>query len=669
MPSAAGTNRRVLILGAGASLARPAERPLFDAIRRTLLEPLYVGLDPVRWRYLAPEALLSRLQAAGLDIDRELRQMLVGGHPNAIHRMCAAVLATGSSIWTTNLDELIETAADDAAIRFHRLLPEEDPTCACPLGHLIKVHGTLSSERVLARSQDVLLPLTRPWLARLANDLRESEVAIIGYAGADIDLRTGLRQSLTLCDRAIWFGTDADRESLARRFAQPLSTRTLELAISERPDLAALEWGAARALTDAIPDALLEQARMPPSRPELRAQYCPNHLMRARVLDDFGDAATRRQNARVEYRLALAKGPGRRLATKALYSSGMIHGAVWRGPMIVGLNALCALPLRWRWPHRQRLPYLTWNVPPGRRLLTLERSLGRLGPDGPIVIAAANAAKEVNPKRAVQFGLIAQQDAMARQDPADAAWATFILSLALRWSGDVAAAAQQAERLADGYDALAGPTWVAWGHFESGATKSLKGELADAQAQMQLAIEAFTAAGSIFAFDAWSAMVAIRRAMGDATGEREAYEQAYRLLESDPLRRRFKREVLMVEEAEHARQHGSLDDAERVYDELSRSTTLAQELLGRLGLGEVQRSRGERPSEAWTALRRSDELGFGYGQVHAAITLGLAGEMTLNEAEQRISESVYDPPVRDGETGLTRFCQGADPAQHVLCFP
>jgi hypothetical protein len=337
--------------------------------------------------------------------------------------------------------------------------------------------------------------------------------------------------------------------------------------------------------------------------------------------------------------------------------------------VVASLNALCALPVHWRWAHRQRLPYLTWNVPPDRRLRTLERSLLRLGPEPSIVIAAANAAKEVDPHRAIELGLEAQQEAMLRQDPADTAWATFTLSLALRWTGDVTAAAEQAARLADGYDALAGPSWVAWGHFESGATKALKGELTDAHEQMQLAIEVFTAAGSIFAFDAWCAMIAIRRAIGDLQGQRDAYNEARQLLDGDPLRRRFKREVLMVEDAEYARQQGNVDEAHALYTELSDSPTLAQELLGRLGLGELQRRRGEQPRDAWRALARSDELGFGYGQVHAAITLELAGEITPAEAEQRISDSVYDPPVRLGETGLTRFCQGTDPSAHVLCFP
>jgi len=665
MSSEARGGSQVLVLGAGASLARPAGRPLFDAIRRALLEPLQVGLDPARLSQLAPEALLSRLKSAGLDIDSELRQMLSGGDPNALHVMAAELLRSGSAIWTTNLDELIETAAGHAGIAFHRLLPGDDPGCRCSLGHLVKVHGTLSGERVLARSEDVLVPLAQPWLDRLARDLDGAQVAIVGYAGADIDLRTGLRDALTLTEQAVWFARDSDREPLNRRFAGPFAHGHLQLDVSGRPDLAALDWGAARALTRRIPVDLLTQAREPAPLPAVTAAYKPNHLLRARVLDDFGAGA----DARSQYARALVQGPRRRLATRALYSSGMIHGALWRPVVVASLNALCALPVRWRWAHRQRLPYLTWNVPPDRRLRALERSLARLGPEPSIVIAAANAAKEVDPRRAVALGLEAQQEAMARQDPADTAWATFTLSLALRWTGDVTAAAEQAARLADGYDALAGPGWVAWGHFESGATKALKGELADAHEQMQLAIEVFTAAGSIFAFDACCAMIAIRRAIGDLQGQRDAYHKARQLLDGDPLRRRFKHEVLMVEDAEYARQQGNLDEAHALYSELSDSPTLAQELLGRLGLGELQRRRGEQPRDAWRALARSDELGFGYGQVHAAITLGLAGEITLAEAEQRISDSVYDPPVRPGETGLTRFCQGADPSAHVLCFP
>lgn len=621
-------------------------------------------------RQLAPEAVLSRLSRAGLDVDRELRQMLGGGSPNAIHAMAAETLGEGSAVWTTNFDELIEAAARTAAVEFHRRLPGDSPDCDCGLGHLVKMHGTLSGERVLARSEDVLVPLAQPWLKRLAADLRGVEVAIVGYAGADIDLRTGLRDALRLAAKAVWFGTERDRDPLRRRFANVLATGRLQLMISSRPDWAAFDWGSRRGLVGSIPDELITQLYDPAPPPKAHAQYEPNHLLRARVLDDIGDGGEGHAGgARREYRRALLVGPRRRVAAGALYSSGMIHGARWRAAVVPCLSVLCALPVRWSWPHRQRLPYLTWNVLPDRRLPILDRSLATLGYEAAIMMAAANAAKEVDPRRAVQLGLQAQKDAIARRDPADVAWATFVLSLALRWRGDLAAAAEQAARLADGYDALAGPTWVAWGHFEVGAVMALRGELPDAQRQMQLAVEVFTAAGSIFTFDAWCGMIAICRAAGDSVGQRTAYDEARRLVERGSLRRRFKRDVLMVEDAEDARARSDLDEAERLYGSLSRSRTIAQELLGWLGLGEVQRQRGERPEASWTALRRSRAVGFGYGEVHAAVTLGLAGEITEEAAEEQIAHSVYVPPVRDDVAGLGRYCQGRDPTAHVLCFP
>jgi len=68
-------------------------------------------------------------------------------------------------------------------------------------------------------------------------------------------------------------------------------------------------------------------------------------------------------------------------------------------------------------------------------------------------------------------------------------------------------------------------------------------------------------------------------------------------------------------------------------------------------------------------MARSDELGFGYGQVHAAVTLGLAGALTVDEAERRIAASAYRAPVRTDADGLRRFCQGPVADEHVLAFP
>jgi tetratricopeptide (TPR) repeat protein len=337
--------------------------------------------------------------------------------------------------------------------------------------------------------------------------------------------------------------------------------------------------------------------------------------------------------------------------------------------MLAVLNAACAIPIPWQWPHVQRLPYLTWNLAPDKRLPILEGSLRRGGPGADLLRAAANAAKEVEPRRAVELGLKARELAREHDSAPQLAWSTFVLSFAFRWLGDLEAAAAAAAELSDGVDALAGPQWVAWGHFESAALAAMRGELSAAADDMVYARATFTAAGSIFTYDAWCGLIAIHRAAGDLDAQRSAYNAAASLLHADPLRDRFKRDILLVEDGEYARACGDLSAAEQAYRALLRSPTLAQELLGWLGLGEVQRARGQEPVAAWRALERSDETGFGYGQVHAAVTLGLAGRLTEEDAERRIAESHFNPPASSQHDGLLRFCQGPTPERHVLCFP
>ena len=90
-------------------------------------------------------------------------------------------------------------------------------------------------------------PAPVAWATRLREDLDGAKVAIVGYAGADVDLRVALREALAGCARAVWLGTPHDDESLRRRFAEPLATGRLSLRF--RPDLEFLNWAAARKLT------------------------------------------------------------------------------------------------------------------------------------------------------------------------------------------------------------------------------------------------------------------------------------------------------------------------------------------------------------------------------------------------------------------------------------
>lgn len=651
--------KHALILGAGASLAAPAGRPSFLAIRQALADRLDVDLGDDGWRArMAPEALLSRLVAAGVDVERELRAMLSGGEPNALHFIAAEVLRRGGAVWTTNFDELVEDAAEAHGIELHLLLPGDDVACQCGHGHLVKPHGTLSRPGVLARSEDVLRPLPDSWTARLLNDLDGARAAVVGYAGADVDLRTGLGEALRHAD-AIWFGRPSEAALLRRRFPEVI------VEPGDRPDIMTWEWAQGEGLAGRVSAELVDQLRQPVRGSELRATFSTDRLLRAHILDAFGHAV----EARRAFRAAMVAGPRRREALADWFSSGLIHGTPWRPVALAALNTACALPVRWRVLHVLRLPYLTFNVEAAPRLRTLERSLERLGKDGRLVLEAANAAKEVRPERAIELAQRAREHALDCEQPARVAWATFILSFALRWRGDVDAARVEASRLVDAYGPLAGPTWTAWGHFEAAAVAALSDDLAEATDQAMEAVDVFAAAGSMFVFDAWCVAIAVHRAAGDDAARAAAGDEARRLLGESRLRRRFMREVLLVEDAESAREQGRLESAERAYTELSESPTVAQRVLGMLGIGEVQRARHECPEASWSALRLSDELSFGFGQVHACVTLGLAGAMAEDEAERRIGASLFQAPQRDDVRGLLRFCQGQDPELHLLCFP
>lgn len=136
-------DRVALVLGARASWAAPAGRPLFGTIAEALFDGVGVAVDRDRRWLMAPEALLSRLSDRGVDVDAELHGAL-GGQPNAAHYAAATVLAGRGAVWTTNFDELVEAAAA-MSVPFHRVVPGDDPGM-CVLARLC-VQGPRHPER------------------------------------------------------------------------------------------------------------------------------------------------------------------------------------------------------------------------------------------------------------------------------------------------------------------------------------------------------------------------------------------------------------------------------------------------------------------------------------------------------------------------------------------
>jgi hypothetical protein len=95
--------------------------------------------------------------------------------------------------------------------------------------------------------------------------------------------------------------------------------------VSERPDVDALDWGAGHELIGTVTAELWDDAGRPIERQSLAAAYRPDPLVRARVLDDLGEASA----ARALYSWAVRHGPRRGQAAKTVFTSGLIHrGAV-----------------------------------------------------------------------------------------------------------------------------------------------------------------------------------------------------------------------------------------------------------------------------------------------------------------------------------------------------
>jgi len=199
-------------------VAPPASLPLFAAIRRSLIGQLGLA-QAARWpgavavaETLAPETFMRCIYDGKLPLQEWLTETLDRGEPNAVHHVLAACLRGGATVWTVNVDELIEAAAGDAAVV--SAFDEESPAAHA---NVIKPHGTASQGRYVFRSDQVIEPLAPSWADRLLADCDSRRVIVVGYAGLDIDLRLVLNAALAKAADVTWFEAEANREGLCER--------------------------------------------------------------------------------------------------------------------------------------------------------------------------------------------------------------------------------------------------------------------------------------------------------------------------------------------------------------------------------------------------------------------------------------------------------------------
>src|ERR1017187_6917305 len=129
-----GGKMGLLVLGAGASMGPPAELPAFVPVRDAILRALgwlrvpggYERPTPLggrMWPPLTSHRLLDRdapaevvfgtLARFGVPFAQQLADVLSNADRyNAVHLIAARVLASGGTVWTPNVDRLVEQACE-----------------------------------------------------------------------------------------------------------------------------------------------------------------------------------------------------------------------------------------------------------------------------------------------------------------------------------------------------------------------------------------------------------------------------------------------------------------------------------------------------------------------------------------------------------------------------
>lgn len=665
-----------LFFGAGASVAWPAELPLFAAIRDALAQRLGLDRDSKLLHAMAPEVLLDQLQRAEVPVQTVLREILSGGQPNALHNAAVYLLAAGGSVWTTNLDDLIERAAEQQGVKIHLVLPGQHLPCSCQRGHLYKPHGTIRSGQMALGSDQLFRPLAPDWEDAMRRGFRGQQVAVVGYAGFDLDLRGALDQALSEAADIHWF---AIAGAVSGRDRLPLTAKAgslnvhLASASDPRPDRLFIAWAKQQRLVEQSDESLAWLDRMPDQTLRL-PEFKVGHVARGSALDLVGDLA----GARRSFRLALLNPSETRRAARGLLSLGLVHGAVWRGPLLGLLAAVTEdTPLGrrrslWRW----RLRGLGFVYQPIQTVAAAEAALRRFPDDPQFGLELGSAAKLTSDLTRARQVLEDTRADEAHRPSADsrarrAGALVYNLSFVCRWQGELDRAEAYADELAAGLGGLAGLTWATWGQTELANLAILRGQFAEGLRLLEEVEERFALLGNQDGLiDTDCFRLPALRMVGLDVEAQEAAANARRRFEQRLPRSLFRHQAIAFEEGELARAAGDMKLAESSYRELVDSPRVVHSVLGLLGIGECQRARGVDPEAARRALEMSQAGTFPFGVIHAAITIALVEDAFEKKAGQIIAASGYPAPTRsDGEHGVRRYCLGPKPEEHRMAFP
>jgi tetratricopeptide (TPR) repeat protein len=665
--------RRTFIVGAGASVARPASLPLFYELRRYLMDELEL---PPKVRpsaeQLAPEAFMRALGEGGLPLESWLTQTLGQGEPNAVHVVLATAIGKGDRVWTVNVDELIEAAADGAlpVASYDDVTPGAEAV-------LLKPHGTVSRRRYIFRSDQVVRPLPPGWARRLVEDCAGSHVVVIGYAGLDVDLRLVLDEALTGASRITWFAIEKDRILLSQRL--PVLSRHSDVfrggAEPDTLSVAFLAWADEQGLSDAVTPELRSLVGIRGDRAPATL-HGDRRLARAMLLERIGDRAAAREELK---RMVVSWPPSRAAAAMARLRTIDLYGeAAWTKPLVAIAAGRFArvLPTRLR-KRLDRVHVTLLGSHHGRHVEALHRARRAVDKHDPaILLGIAKAARFTGDlPSGIANATRAAQVARAASEVDVLAHGLFELAFAHMWAGDLRRARSVVRELYSGIDGLAGARWIAWAHWHQACLhlydhrpKDAIGELTRAQSLFE--VEALPAGRTA----AITVQLTAHRMRDDAAQFERLHQGELASLRGSRGWTAYTDASINLELAEWARAHGQPQRAEELYRQVVDASPdePVHRTFAMLGLAELDRAAGRdntaRAAEIREVLR---EHPMAYIDAHLTVTNFLAGRIDAASGLAHITAVIPDLATRTGTPPRdpADYCLGNHPELHEIYLP
>lgn len=263
----------------------------------------------------APEVVFRALDEFEVDFAGPLAKRFCQVEANAAHRIAAALLRRGGSVWTTNLDMGVENAFGGAVPTAG--VPRRDFDRTGP-GVLLKLHGSAEDPASMAfTDKQLVTPLPDEVVERLASLVEGKHLVFYGYQGADPDLAPLLDEAMRRAGRVTWLVAEGQQQRNVERVFRGAD-------IHFRPEVGENDEAyaeCARALLGVVPPELLRevddnaarqlQANAPPAEVPFafRGESVPQ-IVHARMVKRFGLPADHHEAMRQAFRDDVRK-PGR----------------------------------------------------------------------------------------------------------------------------------------------------------------------------------------------------------------------------------------------------------------------------------------------------------------------------------------------------------------------